>query len=299
MAEPEWDVSLDPPVAVPGQPLTATVRYTPARDHEARGVSALLRCTERYRYSRTESRLGADGKPTAQRVTRTDTQELHRAEVPLAGPGRFTRGQPAAWEVALEVPGLGPASFEAEVLRCDWTLELKADVPMGLDARIELPIHVAQPMALLRAGVVAAGQYALFEEAPANVDHFPAQIRLEPVPINLAAPFAGAFTVETPEPIEVQEVRLELRVRAAVTVSGGHDEEITVARGTLAGAGPHAFGGAFGTHRFTADASGCWLPTVDLPHGEGRGVFHVILARAWAPDIHYVRDVALATTDRL
>ena len=52
-------------------------------------------------------------------------------------------------------------------------------------------------------------------------------------------------------------------------------------------------------HCFTADAAGAWLPSVDLPHGRARGVFHVILARAWAQDIHYVRDVALATTREL
>ena len=59
------------------------------------------------------------------------------------------------------------------------------------------------------------------------------------------------------------------------------------------------FGGPFAVHRFTADAAGAWLPSIDLPHGRARGVFHVILARAWAPDIHYVRDVALATTSAL
>jgi hypothetical protein len=41
---------------------------------------------------------------------------------------------------------------------------------------------------------------------------------------------------------------------------------------------------------------GAWLPSIDLPHGRARAEFHVILAQAWAPDIHYVRAVAVATT---
>jgi hypothetical protein len=207
-------------------------------------------------------------------------------------------GQPLQWSLDLEAPGLGPATFEGEELRCDWILEAKVDLPMKQDERLETSVHMAQPTALLNAGVVATGQYGLFEEAPTNVDAFPAQVRLEPVPLCLLEPFAGSFTVETDEPIEVQEVRLELRVKVTGTSAGGRDEEILVQRGELEADGGR-FGGAFAVHRFTADAAGAWLPSIDLPHGRARGVFHVILARAWAQDIHYVRDVALATTREL
>jgi hypothetical protein len=293
-----WTVDLDPPILLPGRTAKVAVRYKPDRDHESRGASAVLRCVERYRYSRTETRTRGNGAVTSHRVTRTGQEELARLEASLAGPGRFVRGQPETWQFDLEVPALGPATFEGDVLRCDWTLEAKVDIPMAPDERIVETVRVAQPTALLRAGVVATGQYGLFEEAPANVNHFPAQIRLEPTPICLTEPFAGSFTVETAEPIEVQEVRLELRVKADVTVRGGHEEEILVGVGRLdVEAG--RFGGQFGIHRFHADAHDAWLPSIDLPHGLGRGAFHVILARAWAPDIHYVREVALATTSEL
>jgi hypothetical protein len=293
-----WTVDLQPPILLSGRMARVALRYTPDRDHESRGASAVLRCVERYRYSRTETRTWANGTVASHQVTRTGQEELARLEAALAGPGRFVRGQPEAWHFEVEVPPLGPATFEGEVLRCDWTLEAKVDIPMAVDERVVQAVRVAQPTALLRAGVVATGQYGLFEEAPANVDHFPAQIRLEPTPICLTEPFAGSFTVETAEPIEVQEVRLELRVKADVTVRGGHEEEILVGVGRLdVEAG--RFGGEFGTHRFHADAHDAWLPSIDLPHGRGRGAFHVILARAWAPDIHYVRDVALATTSAL
>jgi len=112
-------------------------------------------------------------------------------------------------------------------------VEANVDVPMGLDPRVERSVKVAQPMALLRAGVIDTGQYGLFEEAPANLDARPAQIRLEPVPVSLQSAFEGAFTVETGDPLALEEVRLELRVSAQVTVSGGHHEEIVAWRGML------------------------------------------------------------------
>ena len=297
MADP-WSLELEPPVLLPGRTSRATVTLRPGRNRNGRSVRAVLRCVEHWRYDTTESRMDADGRMSSHQVIRTGQDELHRRELPLAGATQLVAGTPQTWAFDVEVPELGPASFEADVLRCDWTLEVSVDIPMGLDEHQTWKVPVAQPMALLRAGVVATGQYGLFEEAPANVDAFPAQVRLDPVPIDLQAPFSGAFTVETPDPIEVQEVRLELRAMAQVTVSGGHREEIVVGRGRLATNGG-VFGGAFGTHRFEADAPGAWLPSVDLPHGRGRGQFHVILARAWAPDIHYVRDVALATTSLL
>lgn len=291
--DPRWAVQLDPPVPLPGRSVDVSLTYTPDRDHEGRAVRALLRCQERYQYSRTEG-TGS----TAHRVTRTGVEELARIEVAVAGAQRFVRGQPATWQATFDVPGLGPASFEGDALRCDWTLEANVDVPMGLDPLLVQPVHVAQPMALLRAGVIDTGQFGLFEDAPVNLDALPAQIRLEPVPISLQSPFEGVFTVEMAGRSEVQEVRLELRVLSEVTVPGGHHDEIVAWRGVLV-AGPAAFGGPLGEHSFKADASGAWLPTVDLPHGRSRARFHVILAQAWAPDIHYQRDVALATTTEL
>jgi hypothetical protein len=293
-----WKLEVDPPVLLPGRAASFLVQFTPSRDLRARGVSAVLRCVERYRYDTTETTAGPDGTGQTRSVTHTDHHEIHRLDFPLAGQLAMPAGQQQTWHFEVEVPGLGPATFEGEELRCDWTLEAKVDLPMRFDERLERRVLVAQPTALLKAGVVDTGQYGLFEEAPTNLDAFPAQIRLEPVPICLGEPFAGSFTVETAEPIEVQEVRLELRVHAQVNVSGGHREEIAVQFGRMEADGGR-FGGPFAVHRFNADPVDAWLPSIDLPHGSARAVFHVILARAWAPDIHYVRDVALATTRAL
>ena len=291
MSDPRWAMQLDPPVLLPGRSVSVNLTYTPDRDHDGRAVRARLRCRERYRYSRTEG-TGS----TAHRVTRTGVEELARIEAEIAGGQRFVRGQPVSWHVSFDVPELGPATLEDDVLRCDWTLEANIDLPMGLDPRVEETVHVAQPMALLRAGVIDTGQFGLFETAPVNVDALPAQIRLKPVPVSLQSPFEGAFTVEAGVGT-VQEVRLELRLVSEVTVRGGHHDEIVAWRGVLTG--PGQFGGPLAEHPFTAEATGEWLPSVDLPHGRARGQFHVILAQEWAPDIHYVRDVALATTTEL
>jgi hypothetical protein len=298
VSDERWSVRTEPAVLLPGRQASVTVIYTPDHDHESRGVTIILRCVERYRYDRREAIVTGKGVSGVRTVTHTGVEELVRLEAEVAGPTPFTRGKPQTWGTTFDVPGLGPASFEGEALRCDWTLEAKIDVPMSIDEGVEQAVAVAQPVALLRAGVFDTGMYGLFEEAPVNQDAHPAQVRLEPVPISLQAAFSGSFTVETAKPIPVQEVRLELRVQAEVTVPGGHREEITVWRGGLS-AVSRAFGGSLTEHAFEAEAPGAWTPSVDLPHGRARGQFHVILALAWEPDIHYVRDVALATTSEL
>lgn len=290
----EWTLDLDPPVLLPSRPVRARIRYRPAADHQARGVRAVLRAEETFQYRRNQS----SGK-TSRVVTHTAHDEVARLEATLAGPTAFRAGQEVGWEVAFDVPPLAPATFEgSDVLRCEWTLEVSCDVPWRGDDRMVAAVRVAQPMALLRAGVVASGQYGLFEDAPVNVDAYPAQVRLEPVPLSVAHPFSGELRVETAEPIEVQEVRLELRVHARCTERRGLEDELLVASGRL-DTPTGTFGGPFAVHPFSGDAPGVWTPTVDLRHGQARARFHVILALSWRPDIHYVRDVALASTTEL
>ncbi len=289
-----WTAELDPPVALPDRGLRVSVEYIPAVSYEARGVRAALRAVETFQYRRTQS----NGKTTTT-VTHTGHDEVARLDVALEGPRAFVAGEGVRWDAAFDLPPLGPATFEgSDVLRCDWTLEVSIDRAWRGDARLVLPIRVAQPMALLRAGVVATGQYGLFEDAPANVDALPAQIRLEPVPLSVADPFSGVLRVETAEPVEVQEVRLELRVHTRCSEGGGLEDELLIARGELE-TPSGTFGGPFAVHPFRAPAPGVWTPSVDLRHGTARARFHVILARAWARDIHYVRDVALASTTEL
>lgn len=287
-------MEVEPAVLLPSRPVACTVRYRPDSSFESRGVRATLRAVETYQYRRTQQ----TGKTTTV-VTHTDHDEVMRADVHLAGPTTFRAGDEVAWEASWGLEHLAPPTFEgSDVLRCDWTIEISVDRAMRRDERCVAPLNVAQPTALLRAGVVATGQYGLFEDAPVNIDANPAQIRLDPVPLSVAHPFSGRFRLQTPGAIQVQEVRLELRVHTQCTERGGLSDDLLIASGRL-DTPTGTFGGAFAEHPFSAPAPGVWTPSVDLRHGKARAQFHVILARAWAPDIHYVRDVALASAVEL
>ncbi len=287
-------VEVEPAVLLPSRPVSCSIRYRPDSSFEARAVRACLRAVETYQYRHTQ-RTGE----TTTTVTRTDHDEVVRAEVQLAGPMAFRAGEEVAWQATWELEHLAPPTFEgSDVLRCDWTLEITVDRPWAGDENCVVPLRVAQPTALLRAGVVATGQYGLFEDAPVNIDANPAQILLDPVPLSVAHPFTGELRLQTPEAIEVQEVRLELRVHTECTERGGLTDELLIASGRL-DIPTGAFGGPFAVHPFSASAPGVWTPSVDLRHGTARAQFHVILARALARDIHYVRDVALASAVEL
>ena len=84
-------------------------------------------------------------------------------------------------------------------------------------------------------------------------------------PLCVGSPFRGRLDLEMGEPRKVQEVRLELRVRADVTVSGGRDETITVWVGQLAGEGE--FGGGAQSFEFAGQLPEMWLPTLETDHG--------------------------------
>jgi hypothetical protein len=113
------------------------------------------------------------------------------------------------------------------------------------------------------------------------------------VPLVCGEPFEGSVTLQPPGPLKLQEVRAELRVRVEATVSQGESETITAWSGQLASTG--TFDGA-ATIACKGVVPSQALPSIELPHGRATTTFHVILARAWAPDTHLVRDVAVATT---
>ena len=88
-----WQLQVDPPVLLPGRSATVTLSFTPDRDLQSRGVSAVLRCVERYRYDTAEHSTGANGTTSTRRVTHTDHNEIHRLEFALAGPAPMASGQ--------------------------------------------------------------------------------------------------------------------------------------------------------------------------------------------------------------
>jgi hypothetical protein len=176
-----------------------------------------------------------------------------------------------------------------------WELEVKLDVP-GFDASIVTDVVVLQPTALLKAGVIDVAQFALWPSADTASNGARASIALDPVPLCIGAEFGGLLSIAT-DVTKLQEIRLELRLKVEETVSSGLDEEITLWSSRIAGEGE--FGGVDKAMAFDGILPATWLPTIRLPHGRSDAQFHVILAKAWAPDTHLVRDVAICSTTEL
>ena len=287
----DFELRLERVDLLPDTVARGTVTITPRQPIDARGIVAALTATEQWRYRQTTT----DGQGHTQTTIVTKTSELQRLPVMLAAAAAVLQaGVPQQHAIEIPVPPLGPATLDATVSRLTWSLEIKIDVGGGFDPSITVPVSVLQPTALLRAGVVHVGEFALYDAADSVAGEARATIQIEPMPICLGQPIEGTLTIETTSPLRVQEVRLELRVKVRATVSSGEHEEITTWVGRLAPEGQ--FGGTSQSIPFKADIPARLLPTIELPHGTAQAEFHVILAKAWAPDTHLVRDVALCTT---
>jgi hypothetical protein len=288
----DWHVELDRSILLPGRLATGRLLLRAERGIEARGVVVGLIAEEHWRHRVTTH--GANGTSSTRVVT--SREEVLREPVRVHGPLHLAAGE--AWTASFEqpVPGMGPATLIADDAGLEWSFEAKLDIPGGLDSSIEHAVVVAQPTALLRAGAVHVGEFALYEQADSAADGVTGTIKLEPMPLVCGAPFTGRLELAIPGSVNVQEIRAELRVKIEATVSQGEEETVTAWSGQLAPAG--AYQGSIGL-----DVAGALdprpLPTIELPHGRAQATFHVILARAWALDTHLARDVTIATTSEL
>jgi hypothetical protein len=286
-----FQLDLDTDRLLPGRTATGRVELRFQDGTTVRGIVASLIATEMWQTTETEH--DADG--TTRTHTETHRNELRRMPVMLAGPGSYAAGETREFKLELPVPPLGPATFEANVASLTWRVEVKLDVP-GFDPDVAADVAVLQPTALLRAGVVDVGLFALYPSADVGGDGASGAISLDPVPLCLGAPFGGLVSVSTGKQ-NLQEVRLELRTRVKVTAMSGRTEEITLWTGRMAGEGE--FGGADAAVAFDGELPARWLPTVRLSQSRADATFHVILAKAWSPDIHLVRDVAICSTTEM
>ena len=285
----EWHVELARADLLPGRLVTGRVRIATHGSFDAKALVVSLVATEHWKHEVTET--DAQGHPRTRVVT--STAVLMREPVEILGAVALAAGESREATFELPVPPLGPASLEADVAGVNWVLEAKLDVPGGFDSRLERPVLVHQPTALLRAGAVPLGEFALYGPADVEADGVSGKVELDPVPLACGSPFSGRVVFRVPQPTELQEVRAELRVKVEATVSGGLDEEITAWQAIIA---PGAILDGEQTIEFRGDLAPVPLPTIEVPHGRTGATFHVILARAWAPDTHLVRDVAIATT---
>jgi arrestin (S-antigen)-like protein len=287
-----WEVHLDRSILLPGRLVSGRITIQAEREIDARGLVVALIAEEHWRH--TETRHGPNNTTTTEVVT--STEELLREPVLVHGALHLGAGETWTGTFEQPVPAMGPATLEAEDAGLEWTFEAKLDVPGGLDSSVDRAIVVAQPTALLRAGAVHVGEFALYESVDIAGDGVTASIKLEPMPLACGEPFSGRIELSFADATKLQEIRGELRVDVEATVSSGESEEITAWSGVLTPAGTYQ--GSVGI-----DVSGTLdprpLPTIELPHGRAQATFRVILAKAWTVDAHLVRDVALATTTEL
>ena len=287
------ELNLERDDLLPGTIAKGTLAIVARHGVTARRIEAALIATERWQFEQTST--DAQGRSQRRVVTRTD--ELQRLPVELSGPTQLAAGERRELPIEVPVPPLGPATLEAEVAALLWELEVKVDIANSFDAGLVVPIRVLQPTALLRAGVVRVGEFALYEAADSSVGDASASVEIKPMPICPGAAIEGTLTIETNKVMDLQEVRLELRSLVKATVSSGQHQEITMWVGRLVGPGP--FGGASQVIPFRGDIVPLYLPTIELPHGRADAAFHVILARSMARDPHLVRDVTICTTTEI
>jgi hypothetical protein len=287
-----WHVELDRAVLLPGRLVGGRMSLVADRGIAARQLQVALVGEEHWRHEETSR--DANGNTTTRTVT--SRRELPRVPEVLHGPLVLAAGE--RWESPfdLPVPPLGPATLDAQEAGAAWRFEAKLDIDNALDSSTERPVVIAQPTALLRAGVVHVGEFALYESADAAADGVTGSIELQPMPLVTGESFQGRIQIAVGEHRKLQEIRAELLVHVEATVPSGKQETITAWAAVLAPGGEYHDGldlplsGELGPRP---------LPTVELPHGRAQAALHVILARAWSPDIHLVRDVTIATTREL
>lgn len=283
----DWRVELDDDGdLIPGRAARGHLEMTVEDDIEARGLLATLVGTEQWQYTQADRNGGTH--------TVTRHEELPRVPIRLLGPTRFGITRGASVDFTIPVPALGPATFEGTVSRLTWELEIGLDVP-GVDRRINVPVRILQPTALLRAGVLDLPEFALYPSADAADGDIAGSIALDPMPLCPGRPFTGTVTVTPTEALELQEIRLEIVVHAHATVSSGLSEDVTLWAGRIAE--PVRLEGRTTTPFEVSGvlAAGAW-PSSRLPHGSADTKVRVVLARPWARDAHLERDVAACTT---
>jgi hypothetical protein len=226
----EWHVELDRAVLLPGRLVGGRLALHATADVDARQLVAALVGEEYWRHE--ETRRDANGNTSTEIVT--SRSELRRVPEILRGPLHLAPGE--RWETTfdLPVPPMGPASLDATEAGLEWRFEAKLDIDNAFDSSTERPVVIAQPTALLRAGSVHVGQFALYEGADVMADGATGTIELEPMPIVAGESFAGRIRLQVGERTKLQEIRAALRVQVEATVAGGREESITAWAAVLA-----------------------------------------------------------------
>jgi hypothetical protein len=302
----DWDIQLADDAArgvLPGATLRGTARATAHRDIDARAVVAGLIGTAEWKVS--SSRRDPNGAVVNDTTWKSD--DLGRVEARLAGPTRLANGETIELPFELALPLSAPPSFDSNVLRVKWELEVKLDVG-GMDPSADLPVRVLLPVSQVRANAAGLGLNALAPRVDGNGgDTF--AIEVEPVPLVAGRPFRGV--VESRDALK--DARIEIKFAADVRDTGidvfgtigrdtlglsqekGQSETRTAWVGALREAGSAADGRR--RYEFAGDVPPDTSPTVVLPYGEGLATLDVVVHKRFMPDGHLTRDVAIATAE--
>jgi len=186
----DWELRLERDDVLPGTTVKGRVALAAPDGIAGRGIVAALVATEQWRYR--ESYTDSQGHVQTRTVTTTD--ELLRLPVQLSGPITLAPGERRELDLEVPVAPLGPATLEANASRLTWDLEVKLDREGAFDSKIVVPVRVLQPTALLRAGVVHVGEFALYEAADSATGEARATLEIKPMPICIGAPIDGALT---------------------------------------------------------------------------------------------------------
>jgi hypothetical protein len=289
----DWRVELPSTALLPGRLVPGRIQLSARNEFTASALRISLLATEHWKHEVTET----DAQGHQQTRVVTSHAEVVREPVILQAPISLTAGETRELSFEQPVPPIGPASLDADVAGLEWVFEAKLDVPGGFDSRIERSVVVTQPNALLRAGAVPVGEFALYERADVADGDITGEIQLAPMPLVCGLPFQGRVTLNVPSSMNLQEIRASVRARVEATVSRGLNEEV-VAWEAIVGPGGQLDAGTRAIE-FEGTLPARPLPSVELPHGRTNATFHLILAVAWAPDRHLVRDIAIATTSEL
>jgi hypothetical protein len=272
-------------VAVPNTRHHIHVAYTPDHASDGTFAPAMVRAVLRAR----ETWCDQGAVPSSVPVNRfPHTRTI--MEVPAASIMPADVGRTAAWDFDFAIPGTAPATCgRVETLACDWLLAVSVDRSHSPDAILEQPIIMAQPRDRLMAGAIGQSLWSRFEETANVRGDVGVDFRVEPVPLDLAAPATAELLVTNDGPlIPGRTVRLEVRVQVAGKHAASDSWAIWRASQPISG-----LPGGQTRLRFEIPAINRPCPDADLPHGELRGKLRLVLDREYLPDIVVERDLCL------
>lgn len=286
---------------LPGATVRGVARLTARRDIDARAIVAGLIGVAEWRVS--TSRRNSKGQIETDTVWRSDN--LGRVETVLAPATHVANGQTLELPFEFAVPPSAAPSFDSDVLRVKWEVEVKLDVG-GVDPSANVPVRILLPASQVRANAATLGLNALAPRVE-GADGGGHAIEIDPVPLVAGRPFRG--TLETGESLKGArvEIKFETDVRdtgnqligsltrdtIGLTRESGDSQTTSVWVGELREAGDA--GGGRSRYEFSGELPPATSPTILLPYGQSKARVDVVVSRRFMPDRHLTREIAIAT----